>query len=414
MQRKKRKNIPPGSESSGSEQCEAKGKHANLSEENSDLSNRRIDKEHEASSKTSAGITPSPGIQGTDKSSNGRKFVLPTLPIIASDAIDTDNIGLLPDELEDMLIEDSRKGLKIKDPVRGRPVLEEMQSSRLKPKQAQKTTTRAKAVAKANDEWEKSKQSEALGVRIGDVSFYMSQPNSCSYLPDRMATSLFAEPGKRFDQNTFTALSELGFRRSGNLVYKPQCKSCDACQPIRIPIDTFQATRSQKRVWKRNQDLIETRLDDIDTNEHYSLYERYINVRHKYGTMYPASRQQYRDFLAVDWPNTFFVEHRDSNGVLKLVAVMDKLRQGYAAVYTFFDPHDTKRSLGVFSILSQIEYARKTGCAYVYLGYYINESTKMNYKAEYEPFELLSNGHWRSTDTEDRQPSSKHRAPSLQ
>ena len=356
-------------------------------------------------------------------SSDSSEFAEANLPIIATDAIDTGDTQLLPEGLEKLLLENDAKRHSAKKNLGVKPREQKLQKPRLKSNAKQtrassskkNQSARSQAVADAQDAWQKSQQSESLGVRIGDVSFYMSQPNTCSYLPDRMAASLFAEPGKRFDKDTFTALSELGFRRSGNLVYKPHCNACNACQPIRIPVSQFTPSRSQKRTWKRNQDLTEARLEDIDTNEHYSLYERYINVRHKYGTMYPASRQQYRDFLSTDWPNTFFIEHRDINGVLKSVAVMDELSEGYAAVYTFFDPHDTKRSLGVFSILSQIAQAKRDGYSYLYLGYYIDESMKMNYKADYQPFELLNKGEWRTVDAnEEGAPRSDVSKPFLQ
>jgi arginine-tRNA-protein transferase len=225
------------------------------------------------------------------------------------------------------------------------------------------------------------------------VKFFSTTAHACSYLKGEQAITLFADPKSRMDQRLYSELSDLGFRRSGNYVYRPHCGHCNACVAVRIPVEYFTPNRQQQRVWKRNQDLTVHLLEPEFSQEHYELYERYINERHSDGDMYPASVEQYRSFLTSDWSDTLFYEFRDAGKVVA-IAVCDLLENGLSAVYTFFDPDEARRSLGAYAILWQIEETRRLGLPSLYLGYWIKNCQKMNYKIAYRPIELLINNEW--------------------
>ena len=151
----------------------------------------------------------------------------------------------------------------------------------------------------------------------------------------------------------------------------------------------------QKKAWKRNQDLeVRISLPKDATHIHYQLYERYIIERHADGDMYPPSYDQFEKFLIHSCSNSFFLELWKDNQLIS-VSTCDILDDGISAVYTFFDPNENRRSLGVFAILKQIEYVQSKLQSYLYLGYWVPHSEKMNYKSQYSPFEVLLDGQWR-------------------
>lgn len=239
------------------------------------------------------------------------------------------------------------------------------------------------------------------------INLYTTDAHPCSYLEGEQATTAFIDPRLPVTAEMYGQLSTMGFRRSGNHIYRPRCLHCQACVPIRIPVANFKADRQQKRIWKRNQDLRIEVTTDISSGECYRLYERYINTRHADGDMFPPSQEQFDAFLAtpfysktaelpaLDEPSqiTLYIEFR-YNDELKAVAVTDILPLGLSAVYTFFDPADTQRSLGVFAVLFQIELAKKLTLPHLYLGYWIKNSPKMSYKCNYKPHELYLDGKW--------------------
>jgi len=228
---------------------------------------------------------------------------------------------------------------------------------------------------------------------LRDLKVYTTYPHSCSYLEDQEATTLFIDPRQEVDQHLYSSLSNLGFRRSGNHVYRPHCSQCNACIPARIPVQQFQPSRSQRRTLKRNRDLNVERTLDIRDDQAYRLYQRYIEQRHADGDMYPPDREQYESFLNNAWDCTRyyrFYEHQQ----LLAIAVVDVMTDGLSAIYTFFDPAAAKRGLGSFAILWQVEQAREMGLHYLYLGYWISGCRKMAYKADYQPLELYRNSRW--------------------
>lgn len=229
---------------------------------------------------------------------------------------------------------------------------------------------------------------------LSQLKFYATHPHPCSYLPDQRATTLFLDPRQPINLETYSQLSDLGFRRSGDHLYRPHCKDCNACIPARIPVDAFTPTSAQKRILKRNRDLQVFELKPELTDEIYALYERYICARHADGDMYPPSKDQFASFLAKNWEFCRFYAFRDQEDRLLAVAVTDQLNNGLSAVYTFFEPDETRRSLGRYAILWQVEETRRQGLAAVYLGYWIRNCRKMNYKTEYRPLEMLVNQQW--------------------
>lgn len=231
-------------------------------------------------------------------------------------------------------------------------------------------------------------------TELATLKLYATRPHPCSYLADKEATTVFIDPNAEITGPLYSELSHYGFRRSGSHIYRPHCNSCQACIPIRVCVDDFSPNRSQKRCLKSNADLQVVERDRIDNEECFKLYERYINERHADGDMYPADEEQYRDFLTAEWGVTRFLEFRNAQQKLLGIAVVDFLSNALSAVYTFYDPDEEKRSLGRFAILYQLEHAKQLELPFVYLGYWIKQCSKMSYKTDYRPYQLLINQNW--------------------
>ena len=226
-----------------------------------------------------------------------------------------------------------------------------------------------------------------------ELKFYITAPHDCSYLEGREAVTLFADPESSLDHATYSTLSEMGFRRSGGLVYTPRCPECQACIPTRIVVDEFKPDRSQRRNSRDNGDLEVRVIDATFSDAHIALYQRYIRSRHPDGSMNVDSKEEVERFFLCDWSDTFFIEFLLEGRPIAL-AVVDALSNGLSAVYTFFDPAEGKRGLGVFAVLALVEEAKRRQLPYVYLGYLIHESPKMAYKVRYQPLEQLRDGRW--------------------
>jgi len=217
-------------------------------------------------------------------------------------------------------------------------------------------------------------------------NLYTTPPHECGYLPNKLATTLFIEPDIRKNISVYDNLSQRGFRRSGEYIYRPDCHKCDACIAVRIPVQLFAPRRSQRRVWQKNQDLTVSAAAPIFKPEHFNLYRRYIAARHKDGGMDNPTPKNYMQFLTGSWAKTVFYEFRLQKQLLGIGAV-DHLKNGLSAVYTFFDPDYSARSLGVYAILWEIEEAKRLHFDWLYLGYWVKDSKNMGYKAEYQPLE---------------------------
>ena len=215
----------------------------------------------------------------------------------------------------------------------------------------------------------------------------------CSYLDGRMARSLFVDPSLQLDAARYGTLLDLGFRRSGSYVYRPACATCQECRPARVPVKLFTPDRAQRRCEKRNAGLrlhIETEL----SAEHYALYRRYLRARHPDGGMDPENPTAFHSFLSSRWNGTEILAVRDASGRLLAGAVLDRVPHGLSAVYTYFDPAEGARSLGTYAVLKEIERARALGLSYLYLGYWVPGSPKMDYKRRFSPLEILTPHGW--------------------
>lgn len=224
-------------------------------------------------------------------------------------------------------------------------------------------------------------------------TLFLSLPNPCSYLPEKMATSLFLDPRQKLDTEAYAGFMRLGFRRSGDFIYRPHCGACQACVPVRIPVAHFKPSRSQRRIWRRNQDLEVRAHPAVFSSEHFSLYARYQASRHPGGGMDDPNPEKFLNFLVASQIDSVFYEFRLA-GRLLAVAVVDFLSDSLSAVYTFYDPDERARGLGVHAVLWQVEEARRRQLPYVYLGYWIGESPKMAYKANYAPLEAYLDNRW--------------------
>jgi len=236
---------------------------------------------------------------------------------------------------------------------------------------------------------------------------YLSMPHPCSYLAGRTSTIVFVDPHRPLDTSRYADFVRQGFRRSGELVYRPYCQGCAACVPVRIPVPRFRPSRGQRRVWKRNTDVRVTIRPAIFSPEHFSLYRHYQAGRHAGSTMDDPDPEKYIGFLRSPHIETMFCELRvadppvdasaaqsRSDGTLLGVAVTDVLPDALSAVYTFYDPDEQARGLGVYAILWQIAEAQRRGLSWVYLGYWIAQSPKMAYKTNFRPLEILRDGQW--------------------
>ncbi|GMR09064.1 MAG: arginyltransferase [Gammaproteobacteria bacterium] len=230
---------------------------------------------------------------------------------------------------------------------------------------------------------------------LNDLKFYLSRPHECSYLPDHQATTLFADPDSSITTEQYDDLIQFGFRRSGSMIYRPRCASCQACVPVRVACSSFQANRTQRRIWKKNDDLTVVLKPGEYNDEHFALYQRYISTRHTGGGMDDPDPGKYIDFLVGKHIDTLFVEFRHGNKLLA-VAVTDVLPGALSCVYTFFDPDESSRSPGVYSVLWQIQQAHQRQLEWCYLGYWIENCRKMAYKTQFRPIQGQINAHWRN------------------
>ncbi|MCB1735074.1 MAG: arginyltransferase [Gammaproteobacteria bacterium] len=229
------------------------------------------------------------------------------------------------------------------------------------------------------------------------LAFYATHEHPCSYLAGKRSVTLFADPTAEMTNEIYGGLAELGFRRSGSHVYRPACNGCRECVPIRVPVAGFRSNRAQRRVWNRNRDLEISFTQPSDDKEHFDLYRRYQRSRHPGGGMDDDDPERYLTFLSSPWCKTEVIEFR-LDGRLVAAAVVDRMPQGLSAVYTYFDTTECDRSLGTLAVLQQMKWARELELSAIYLGYWIAESAKMNYKTAFRPYELFVNGAWRRFD----------------
>lgn len=225
------------------------------------------------------------------------------------------------------------------------------------------------------------------------LSLYLSTDHPCSYLPGNTACSIFITPDQGLNAPIYSSLATQGFRRSGDLAYRPHCSQCHACIPVRVPVNQFRPNRSQRRTLQKNVDLVVSAHPPLYVEEHYLLFLRYIAARHDESEMLNSNPGDYIDFLASTWCETVFYEFRCA-GELVAVAVVDWLHDAWSAVYTFYAPELPERSLGTYAVLWQLGEAQRQGLHWLYLGYWIKNCRKMAYKQRFRPLQAYHNGEW--------------------
>jgi len=225
------------------------------------------------------------------------------------------------------------------------------------------------------------------------MDFYQTPAHLCGYLPDRYSTNIFADPNVEISTKTYSWLIDYGFRRNGHHLYRPQCPDCSACVPTRVRAKDFKPNRSQQRTLKHNIDLSTHIFQREFKQEHFNLYQQYLQDRHSDSPMTSSTQQDYEEFILGSWSDTQFLEFRLENRLI-CVAVMDLLPQGISAAYTFYDAAFKSRSLGTLAILKLVEQANAQSLEFVYLGYWIKECQKMSYKVNFKPTEGYINNKW--------------------
>ncbi|ALQ07986.1 MULTISPECIES: arginyltransferase [Pseudoalteromonas] len=229
---------------------------------------------------------------------------------------------------------------------------------------------------------------EQLPARVG-----LTQEFDCSYLPNRQEQLLVILDPSCYSTDKFESLLGLGFRRSGNQIYRPHCPICSACNSVRVLAQDFIPSKSQKRKLNKAKSQFEVKYSTQERPEYYPLYSKYITMRHQDGSMYPPEKEQFQSFLLCSWLKITFIElwHQDT---LVAVAVTDCMNSAISAIYTFFDPDFEHYSLGSVMILEQLRFAKEQNKQYVYLGYQIDECNKMKYKTQFLPAQKQLNDEW--------------------
>jgi leucyl-tRNA---protein transferase len=234
--------------------------------------------------------------------------------------------------------------------------------------------------------------------------FYLTAPSPCPYLTGKEERKVFTHlVGERAGELN-NILTQGGFRRSQSIAYRPACEGCRSCVSVRVVVAEFEPTRSMRRIEKRNADLVGDMKIAVPTSEQYSVFRAYLDSRHRDGGMADMTVLDYAMMVEDSHIETRVVEYRRREadaavpgsraGDLIAVALTDVLADGLSMVYSFFEPDEAPRSLGTLMVLDHVARARSMGLAYVYLGYWVRGSRKMDYKSRFLPQERLTPDGW--------------------
>lgn len=239
--------------------------------------------------------------------------------------------------------------------------------------------------------------------------FFVTNPSPCPYLPGRSERKVFTELSGENASELNDALGRIGFRRSQNVAYRPSCAGCTACVSVRVVTHEFQPNASQRRLLRRNDDLVITACKPWSTEEQFELLRRYLKARHPGGGMTEMDEMDFADMVEQTPVESYVIEYREPSetgtpGRLVGACLTDRQSDGLSMIYSFFDPHHPNRSgLGNYIIMDHILRARRAGLAYVYLGYWVEGAKRMQYKIRYRPLERLSKNGWTRFDPDEQE-----------
>jgi len=226
------------------------------------------------------------------------------------------------------------------------------------------------------------------------LQFYITLPAPCPYLPGEMERKIFTPLDPLDGPHLNDYLTHSGFRRSQNVIYRPACEACHACQSLRVKALNFKPGTSFKRTIKANEDLTLTVSEAYATREQFDLLKKYLSSRHQEGGMNDMDFERYELMVEDCASRTEIFEYRDKGGALIACCITDTLRDGLSMVYSFFDPSLSKRSLGNYMVLDHLRICKRAGFDHLYLGYWVKDSRKMSYKARFKPYETLGQNGW--------------------
>ena len=230
--------------------------------------------------------------------------------------------------------------------------------------------------------------------------FFVTSPAPCPYLPGRSERKVFTELKGPHAGELNDALGRIGFRRSQTVAYRPSCADCTACVSVRVVADEFRPSSTQRRNLKRNSDLVATLCRPWSTAEQFELLQRYLGARHPGGGMATMDEVDFADMVEHTPVDSYVIEYREPSidgtpGRLVGACLTDKQGDGLSMIYSFYEPDQTNRTgLGTYIILDHIRRAAELGLPYVYLGYWVDGSARMQYKVRYRPLEKLGRDGW--------------------
>ena len=226
-----------------------------------------------------------------------------------------------------------------------------------------------------------------------------SPPHHCGYLSNQQAKTqyLICDDPKQNYTETYNELIQIGFRRDGDVLYRPICLLCQSCLSSRVQVAHFIANRTQKKLLNLNKNITTQWQSTVYNTEHEDLYIKYLQHRHEKTNSLHTLKRYYAQLVGQTSVDTKTLEFRLDNKLV-MVSIIDKVHDGISSVYTFYDTHNPQRSFGTFNILWQIQWAVQHQISWVYLGYWIKQSPKMNYKSRFQPLELFHQGKWTAFD----------------
>jgi len=244
-----------------------------------------------------------------------------------------------------------------------------------------------------------------VSVQFRFPRFFVTSPSACPYLPGRTERKVFTELSGPNASELNDALGRIGFRRSQGVAYRPSCTDCAACISVRVVAAEFRPNASQRKLMRRNADLDVTACKPWTTEEQFALLRRYLSVRHPGGGMAEMDEFDFADMVEQTPVKTYVIEYREPSGKLVGACLSDHQADGLSMIYSFFEPDGDRDGLGTYIILDHIMRAARAGLPYVYLGYWVKGSERMQYKTRFQPLERLGPGGWKRFDDAPPEPA---------